>query len=129
MSSRQQLGTATPQRPLVWVRGWQERLRPPLALVLARRNELGSPLQAVRFEPDGNLWLVTAALGEVRLGPPDARLNERLDVLEHLSSRLPGRVRGTTVRSIDLSDPDKPELGLRTPAAPPQRGAGGTGVD
>lgn len=118
MSSRQQLSAASGGRPLVWVRGWQERLRPPLALVLARRDELGSPLTEVRFEPDGDLWLVTTALGQVHLGPPDARLNERLDVLEHLSRRLPARVAGSRLQSIDLSDPDRPELGLMAPPAP-----------
>ncbi len=129
MSRRQQLGTAVSPRPLVWVRGWQERLRPSLALVLARRQQLGSPLQEVRFDANGDLWLVTAALGTVYLGPPDGRLGQRLDVLEHLSRRLPARMPGGRLQSLDLSDPERPELGLRAPARSAQPGGAATGVD
>jgi len=95
----------------VEVVGWQDRHRPVLAQILERRGSLGSPLQEIRFEPDGNLWLVTQSLGQVRLGPPDAQLGHRLDVIHHLSSQLPARLKGRPFRSIDLSDPDKPELG------------------
>ena len=75
MSSRQQRSGAT---PTVQVLGWQEGLRPALALILARKGSLGSPLQEVRFEPSGSLWLRTAALGNVELGPVDGRLEDRL---------------------------------------------------
>ena len=127
MTSRQQGGGSVPQ---VQVVGWQERLRPALALILARRDRLGSSLQQVRFEPNGSVWLHTAALDNVLLGPADARLERRLDVLQHLSGQLPQQIRGLRVQSIDLSDPDRPELGL--PANPSARGAGGRsgpGVD
>ena len=123
MTSRQQRSTSGANAPSVQVLGWQERLRPALALILARRDRLGSPLQQVRFEPNGSVWLRTAALGNVHLGPADARLEQRLDVLQHLSSQLPQQIRGLKVQSIDLSDPDRPELGL--PGRP--SGAGSTG--
>jgi cell division protein FtsQ len=109
MTSRQQRSGAS---PTVQVLGWQEGLRPALALILARKGSLGSPLQEVRFDPNGSLWLRTAALGNVQLGPVDARLEERLQVLQHLSRELPQKIRGITVQSIDLTDPDRPELGL-----------------
>ena len=130
MTSRQQRSSASASAPSVQVLGWQERLRPALALILARRDRLGSPLQQVGFEPNGSVWLRTVRLGNVHLGPADARLERRLDVLQHLSSQLPQQIRGIKVQSIDLSDPDRPELGL--PAPPGAAGAGGrstSGVD
>jgi cell division protein FtsQ len=117
MTSRQQRDSGT--IPAVTVVGWQERLRPALAMILARSQQLGSPLTQVRFEPNGSVWLHTVALGRVHLGPPDARLPRRLEVLQHLSGQLPRQIRGLSVQSIDLSDPNRPELGL--PA--PRRGA------
>ena len=115
MTSRQQRSSGSTSAPSVQVLGWQERLRPALALILARRDRLGSPLQQVRFEPNGSVWLRTVRLGNVHLGPADARLERRLDVLQHLSSQLPQQIRGIKVQSIDLSDPDRPELGLPVP--------------
>ena len=66
----------------------------------------------MRFEPNGSLWLRTAALGDVHLGPPDDRLRRRLDVLRHLSTHLPKQIKTLKIQSIDLSDPEQPELGL-----------------
>jgi cell division protein FtsQ len=94
------------------VMGWQERLRAPLAVLLAQQDALGSPLQQVRFESNGSLWLRTAALGDVHLGLPDERLNRRLEVLRHLSTHLPKQIKTLKIQSIDLSDPEQPELGL-----------------
>jgi len=112
MTSRQHQGGSGNAAPQVQVLGWQERLRPQLALVLGEQRSLGSALQQVRFEPNGSLWLRTAALGDVHLGPPDQRLPRRLEVLRHLSTHLPGQIRNLKVQSIDLSDPEQPELGL-----------------
>ena len=117
MTSRQQRGSSGAKAPTVRILGWQERLRAPLAMVLARREQLGSDLQEVRFEPNGSLWLHTASLGQVLLGPPDDRLAQRLAVLEHLSRHLPAQIKGIKIESIDLSDPDQPELGLPGKAA------------
>ena len=122
MTSRQQRGSAG-KAAAVRVLGWQERLRPALAQILDRREQLGSPLKLVRFEANGSVWLRTAALGNVHLGPADQRLPRRLEVLQHLSSQLPQQIRGLKVQSIDLSDPDRPELGL--PAVPGRSAAAG----
>jgi cell division protein FtsQ len=130
MTSRQQRSRAGGGTPTVQVLGWQPTLRPALALILARQRSLGSSLQEVRFEANGSLWLRTTALGNVQLGPVDGRLEERLQVLQHLSRELPQKIRGLTLQSIDLSDPERPELGL--PAKPAAGRASGTprpGVD
>ncbi|MEI6829095.1 MAG: FtsQ-type POTRA domain-containing protein [Synechococcaceae cyanobacterium ELA445] len=121
MSRRQHLGAAGSAAPSLQVLGWQERYRPALSQVLARRNDLGSPLLEVRFEPAGSLWLRTASLGRIRFGPADAQLNRRLEVLAHLSGELPAKVRALQLQSIDLTNPEQPELGLPAPL-----GGGGT---
>jgi cell division protein FtsQ len=112
MTSRQQRSSGTNRTPQVMVMGWQERLRAPLAEVIAQQDQLGSTLHQVRFEPNGSLWLRTAALGDVHLGLPDERLSRRLDVLRHLSTHLPKQIKTLKIQSIDLSDPEQPELGL-----------------
>lgn len=116
MSNRQTVGLAAGKPLTLTVLGWQPRHRAVLALVLEQRKTLGSELQDIRFDPNGSLWLRSSSLGLVRLGPPDAQLPRRLAVLRHLSRELPGRVKGQPVQSIDLSDPDQPELGLPAPA-------------
>ncbi|MCP9800940.1 FtsQ-type POTRA domain-containing protein [Synechococcus sp. RedBA-s] len=117
-SSQQGMGSSGSQpETAIRVQGWQGRFRPTIVQLIDRRNDLGSPLRTIRFEPDGTLWLTTGTLGEVKLGGPDGDLAHRLDVLRYLSGELPKRMQGQGVRSIDLSDPDQPELGLPAPAA------------
>lgn len=124
MSRRQSAGMAN-TRPLpLTVLGWQPRHRAVLALVLEQRQALGNNLLEIRFDPNGSLWLRSARLGLVRLGPPDSQLPRRLSVLQHLSQELPGKVKGQPLQSIDLSDPDQPELGLPPPAKPSRSSAG-----
>jgi cell division protein FtsQ len=115
MSNRQTEGMAASRPLTLTVLGWQPRHRAVLALVLEQRKNLGNNLQEIRFDPNGTLWLRSATLGLVRLGPPDSQLPRRLAVLQHLSKELPGRVKGQPLQSIDLSDPDQPELGLPVP--------------
>ena len=117
MSSRQSGGIAAAKPLTLTVLGWQPRHRPVLALLLGQRQRLGADLQEIRFDANGSLWLRSARLGLVRLGPPDSQLPRRLAVVQHLSRELPGRVKGQTLQSIDLSDPDQPELGLPAPPA------------
>ncbi|MCX5932818.1 MAG: FtsQ-type POTRA domain-containing protein [Cyanobacteria bacterium] len=117
-SSQQGMGSSGSQpETAIRVQGWQARFRPTIVQLIDRRNDLGSPLRTIRFEPDGTLWLTTGTLGEVKLGGPDGDLAHRLDVLRYLSGELPKQMQGQGVRSIDLSDPDQPELGLPAPAA------------
>ncbi|MFY8149742.1 MAG: cell division protein FtsQ/DivIB [Prochlorococcaceae cyanobacterium] len=126
MSARQQMGVAPPEVMALQVVGWQERHRPALTRLLEKRTSFGSDLQRIRFDPGGSLWLETTSLGRIRLGPMDGQLERRLAVLQHLRKELPDRIRGRKVQSIDLSDPDQPELGLPAPARPAQPQAAGT---
>lgn len=99
--------------------GWNERHLPVLAKVLEAREQIGPGLQEIRFEPDGSLWITTRDLGPLRLGPADSKLGRRLQVLIHLNRTLPGRLAGKRPTSIDLSDPEQPELNLPSPNAAP----------
>lgn len=116
ISDRQQQGARRRSGNLtIQVRGWQERHRGALADVLAQRERLGSPLRTIDFDPGGNLWLTTEKLGRIRLGPIDGQLQRRLEVLAHLSRELPPQLAGRPPQTIDLSNPEQPELGLSRP--------------
>ncbi|MEB3333476.1 MAG: FtsQ-type POTRA domain-containing protein [Cyanobacteriota bacterium] len=93
--------------------GWNERNRPALGKVLEARESIGPGLREIRFEPDGNLWLTTGELGALRLGPVDSQLSRRLQVVAHLNRNLPQRLVGQRPVSIDLTDPEQPELTLQ----------------
>ena len=116
MSSRQGQGSPNQSANSLVVLGWQQRLRPALALVLEQRKSIGPDLQEIRFEPGGSLWLKSTRLGQVHLGPIDGQLARRIDVLQQLSQQLPAKIKGRHVVSIDLTDPNQPELGLPAPA-------------
>jgi len=118
ISSRQgQNLAASLTNPLV-VRGWTPRHRASLALVIAFQPRLQGDLREIRFDPGGSLWLQSASLGQVRLGPADQQLPRRLEVLEHLVQELPEAVKKRKLQSIDLSDPEQPELGVPSSAKP-----------
>lgn len=134
ISSRQRQGLAVTTDLPLKVIGWNERHRPVLAQVLARRQWLGSGLQEIRFEPDGSLWITTAALGRLRFGSKDGHFDRRLEVAAHLSESLPASIRRQRPQLIDLTDPEQPEVSLPGPvrggeltapvaaAGPPPRG-------
>jgi len=122
ISIRQHMGVRSQGDLSLLVVGWNARHRAVLAQVLQEREGLGPGLREIRFEPDGSLWLTTTQLGQVRLGPPDARLPRRLEVVAHLIRTLPGSMKGAPPKLIDLSDPEQPELSLGTrggSASPP----------
>jgi len=123
LSMRQGRALATKGSKGFLVEGWQPNHRPVVALVLAERERLalGSDLRQLRFDPSGTIWLQSARLGQVRLGPPDSQLARRLEVLGHLQKQLPDQLQARRLQSIDLSDPEQPELGLPGPAAAPPK--------
>jgi cell division protein FtsQ len=113
MGSQQNPRPAVSSGPLrLEVIGWQPRHRAALALILEQRSSLGADLSLIRFDPDGNLSLLSSRLGLVRLGSPDSRLARQLQVLQQLSRELPARLAYQPLQSLDLSDPEQPELGL-----------------
>lgn len=119
ISRRQSAGIHLAPGGNLMVLGWQERHRAALSLVLDHRAALGPGLRQIRFDADGSLWLTTAELGPLRLGPVDARLERRLEVAAHLNRVLPQQMRGRLPRMTDLSDPEQPELSLADAVAEP----------
>jgi cell division protein FtsQ len=113
ITMHQHLGVQSSGDLSLRVVGWNERHRAVLAKVLAARQRIGAGLREIRFEPDGSLWLTTSELGQMRLGPPDSRLERRLEVVEHLNRILPSQSKGPRPQVIDLSDPEQPELSLK----------------
>lgn len=126
ISLRQTLGLHPRGELSLLVVGWNPGHRAVLARVLSQREALGPGLREIRFEPDGSLWLSTDPLGQIRLGPPDARLPRRLEVVGHLSRTLPARIKGAPPQLIDLSDPEQPELSLRPRAGSGPAAGGGS---
>ncbi len=112
IDQRQSAGLPIKPHTELLVIGWQERHRPALAAVLASRAAIGPGLKEVRFDAGGDLWLTTAQLGPLRLGPIDGQLRRRLEVAAHLNRTLPAQIRGKRPQQIDLSDPEQPELTL-----------------
>jgi cell division protein FtsQ len=112
ISLRQNQGIHTRGPLTIRVVGWNERHRQALETVLTASPRIGPGLQEIRFDPNGSLWLRTAELGNLRLGPVDSRLGKRLEVVAHLSATLPAQIRGRRLQLIDLSDPEQPELSL-----------------
>lgn len=112
IDQRQSAGLPIQPHTDLMVIGWQERHRSALATVLANRAALGPGLKEIRFDASGDLWLTTAELGPLRLGPIDGQLRRRLEVAAHLNRNLPGKIGGKRPELIDLSDPEQPELSL-----------------
>lgn len=118
MSARQGQGLTSVSGEGLQVLGWQQRHRPALNLMLQSSERLRADLRQVRFEPDGSLSVQSTSLGIVRLGPPDARLARRLEVLEHLITTLPPHLQGKPLQAIDLTEPEQPELAVAQPPKP-----------
>jgi cell division protein FtsQ len=115
------LGLAVSEPLTLRVLGWNERHSAALGQVLTQRQQFGGRLRLVRFDPAGNIWLETAELGALRLGPADAQLPQRLTVAAHLSATLPAQLQGKRPQMVDLSDPNQPEItlpGLRSQDLP-----------
>ena len=77
-------------------------------------------LKAIVLDPDGNISLITTELGRIDLGGEPALLNAQIETILHLNKTLPKHLRGAHHSSLDLSNPDRPELQLPAPPAPKQ---------
>jgi cell division protein FtsQ len=122
MTTRQGQGLRTETTDRLLVKGWLPRHRQALTDVLQQRDGLIDDLRTLRFDPAGSIWVDSASLGAVRLGPGDRQLPQRLQVLKHLVATLPAQLKGKRLQSIDLTDPNQPELALVSSATPPSSG-------
>ena len=101
----------------IMVRGWNAPQRGQVAALLQQRNRFAGMLKAIVLDPDGNISLITTELGRIDLGGEPALLNAQIETILHLNKTLPKHLRGAHQSSLDLSNPDRPELQL--PAPPP----------
>ena len=62
-----------------------------------------------------NISLVTTGLGRIDLGGDPALLNTQIEIIVHLNNTLPEHLRQARQSSLDLSNPDRPELQLPAP--------------
>ena len=100
------------------VRGWNDQQRSQIAALLQQRDRFEGRLKAIVLHPDGNVSLITTALGQIDLGGEPALLNAQIETIVHLNKTLPKQLRQAHQSSLDLSNPDRPELQLPTPPAP-----------
>ena len=111
------LSDAVPE-PLtnIMVRGWNDQQRAQIAALLQQRDRFEGRLKAIVLHPDGNISLITTELGQIDLGGEPALLNAQIETIVHLNKTLPKHLRQAHQSSLDLSNPDRPELQL--PALP-----------
>ena len=118
ISERQTHGLASPGDSSLKVLGGSERHRATIARLLEVREDFQGGLREIRFDPEGNLWVTTGNLGAVRLGLVDGQLDRRLLALLHLNKNLPKKLGSQRPGSVDLTDPDQPELSVGSSPAP-----------
>ena len=113
------LSDAVPE-PLtnIMVRGWNDQQRAQVVALLQQRDRFEGRLKAIVLHPDGNVSLITTELGQIDLGGEPALLNAQIETIVHLNKTLPKHLRQAHQSSLDLSNPDRPELQLPTPPAP-----------
>lgn len=116
ISPRQQAGLGGAALPNLMVLGWQSRYQPTLELLIGVLPKQAD-VRELRFEANGDLWLVSNKLGAVRFGPIDERTGRRLQVLSHLAKNLD---RPAGAKALDLSDPEHPELVMAAPKQQPE---------
>lgn len=102
----------------IMVRGWNDQQRGQVAVLLRQLNRFEAMLKAIELHPNGDISLVTTELGRIDLGGEPALLNAQIEMIFHLKNSLPAYLREVNLKSLDLSNPDRPELQLPTPRAP-----------
>ena len=110
------LSDASPE-PLtdILVRGWNDQQRVQVAALLQQRDRFEGMLKSVVLHPDGDISLITTGLGRIDLGGEPTLLNAQIETIVHLNNTLPEHLRQGRQSSLDLSNPERPELQLPTP--------------
>ena len=94
----------------ITVEGWSADKRPVLAELLEQRGRISDNLEAIVLHPDGAISLRTRRLGLINLGRDSDRLVQQIDALVQLNRTMPPHLLEQGKGSIDLSNPDRPEL-------------------
>ena len=94
----------------ITVEGWSADKRPVLAELLEQRGRISDNLESIVLHPDGAISLRTRRLGRINLGRDSDRLVQQIDALVQLNRTMPPHLLEQGKGSIDLSNPDRPEL-------------------
>ena len=94
------------------VEGWTDDRRTVIAALLKERNAFGSPLISIALDPNGMITLTTKTLGSIDLGDDLSLLPEQIAVIKELSRSMPAHLGPKGKGTLDLSNPDRPELEL-----------------
>ena len=113
------LSDASPE-PLtnILVRGWNKQQQSQISELLRQRDRFEGRLKTVILHPDGDISLITTGLGRIDLGGEPALLNTQIETIVHLNNTLPKHLLKSKQGSLDLSNPDRPELQLPKPPQP-----------
>ena len=92
------------------VDGWSESKRSLIAELLRQRDVIGSDLHRLVFEADGRVVLQTSRLGTIQLGADPTLLQQQIKAIKQLNQSIPEHLLRGRKGSIDLSNPDRPEM-------------------
>ncbi len=99
----------------VYVNGWISAHQSWIAEILEQRNTLGSSLQKIIINPNGELILQTKDFEKVQLGANKMNFREQIKALNQLSKKLPEDFINQKGTILDIRDPFKPELQMPKP--------------
>lgn len=92
------------------VEGWSESKRSLIAELLRQRDVIGSDLYRLVLEADGRVVLQTSRLGTIQLGTDPTLLQQQIKAIKQLNQSIPEHLLRGRKGSIDLSNPDRPEM-------------------
>ncbi len=96
------------------VEGWMESHRLIISKVMQNKNLLGSHLKKIIFNQNGELVIETELFKKIKLGNNSDYLASQLTVISHLTKVLPDNFRSNKNTIIDIRDPSKPEIQIKT---------------
>ncbi len=92
------------------IEGWQPNKTKEIALIIENRFSLQSQLQKIILNPYQEISIKTDQFNSVLLGSNTDQLMEQINKLNVLQESLPNLLINTKVNTVDLRDPNKPEL-------------------
>lgn len=94
----------------ILVDGWSQNRRPFIAELLRQRDRIGGDLQRIVLEPEGRVVLQTGRLGAIQLGSDPGLLQQQINAIDQLNQSIPAHLVQGRQGSIDLSNPERPEI-------------------
>ncbi len=95
---------------MIYIQGWMPGFEKPISTILKNRENLGSTLEKIILESNGEISLETKYFKRIHLGSKYENLNSQIKILGNLDNILPSLPNKNGARIFDLKDPQKPEL-------------------